>query len=146
MENAKIIVVDEPTTGLDPEERIRFRNLIADMQHQDVTVILSTHIVGDISSTCNDVALLHEGRVVYKGAPEDLVGMARGHCWRFEAMESELEEIKERFSVISTIPSENGWEVDVVGNSLDGYPGLEIDPDLEHAYVYFMEHKVPTTN
>jgi ABC-2 type transport system ATP-binding protein len=142
----KIIVVDEPTTGLDPEERIRFRNLIADMQHRDVTVILSTHIVGDISSTCNDVALLHEGKVVYKGAPEELVRMARGHCWRFEAMESELEEIKGRFSVISTIPSENGWEVDVVGDGLDGYPGKEIDPDLEHAYVYFMEHRVPATN
>ncbi|MCK4538427.1 MAG: ABC transporter ATP-binding protein [Candidatus Krumholzibacteria bacterium] len=142
----RIIVVDEPTTGLDPEERIRFRNLIADMQHRDVTIILSTHIVGDISSTCNDVALLHEGRVVYKGAPEDLVDMARGHSWRFEAMESELDDIKERFSVISTIPSGNGWEVDVVGDSLDGYPGREIDPDLEHAYVYFMEHRIPATH
>jgi len=138
----KIIVVDEPTTGLDPEERIRFRNLIADMGHRDVTILLSTHIVGDISSTCDNMALLNEGRVVFRGSPSELISMARGHAWRFEAIDSELDGIKEKFSVISAVPSENGWEVHVVGDSLDGFPGEEIEPDLEHSYVYFMEHAV----
>lgn len=138
----KIIIVDEPTTGLDPEERIRFRNLIADMGHRDVTIILSTHIVGDISSTCDNMALLSEGRVVFRGSPTQLVDVARGHAWRFEAIDSELEDIKQKFSVISTVPSASGWEVHVVGDHLDGYPGEEIEPGLEHAYVYFMEHKV----
>ncbi|MBN2070610.1 MAG: ABC transporter ATP-binding protein [Candidatus Krumholzibacteriota bacterium] len=142
----KIIVVDEPTTGLDPEERIRFRNLIADMGHRNVTIILSTHIVGDISSTCHNMALLDGGRVVFRGAPTELITMTRGHVWRIEAVESELEDIKSRYSVISTFPSTNGWEVDVVGKELDGYPGTEIDPNLEHAYVYFMEHNTTKNN
>ncbi len=136
----KIIIVDEPTTGLDPEERIRFRNLIADMGHRDVTVILSTHIVSDISSTCHNMALLDDGRVVFRGAPDELVEMTRGHVWHFNVIESELDDIKEKFSVISTFPSDSGWEVNVVGDSLGGYPGEPIEPGLEHAYVYFMEH------
>ncbi len=62
-----IIIVDEPTTGLDPEERIRFRNLLSDLGRSDTIIILSTHIVGDISSTCNQMALLNEGKLIYNG-------------------------------------------------------------------------------
>ncbi|MBN2185062.1 MAG: ABC transporter ATP-binding protein [Candidatus Krumholzibacteriota bacterium] len=142
----KIIVVDEPTTGLDPEERIRFRNLIADMGHKDVTIILSTHIVGDISSTCHNMALLDDGRVVFRGAPADLIEMTRGHVWRIEAVEAELEDIKSKYSVISSFPSEKGWEVNIVGESVEGYPAEPIDPNLEDAYVYFMEHHTDRKN
>jgi len=74
-----IIIVDEPTTGLDPEERIRFRNLLSDLGHSDTIIILSTHIVGDISSTCNQMALLNEGALIYQGTPDKLVAGARGH-------------------------------------------------------------------
>ena len=138
--NPRIIIVDEPTTGLDPEERIRFRNLLSDLSQQDVVIILSTHIVGDISSTCTDMALLNRGRVMFNGAPDHLVQMATGHVWQIEALDSELESIKERYPVISTIPSENGWEVQVVADELYGFQGREIEPNLEHAYVYFMEY------
>lgn len=136
----KIVVVDEPTTGLDPEERIRFRNLLADLSHREIIIILSTHIVGDISSTCTDMALLNRGGVVFNGSPDELVDMAKGHAWCIEAIGSELETIKEKYPVISTVPSENGWEVHVVADSLDGFPGNPIEPNLEHAYVYFMEY------
>ena len=142
----KIVVVDEPTTGLDPEERIRFRNLIADMGQKNVTIILSTHIVGDISSTCHNMALLDDGKVVFRGAPTDLITMTRGHVWRIKAVESELEDIKSKYSVISTFPSDKGWEVDVVGENLNGYTGEPIDPNLEHAYVYFIEHHTEKKN
>ncbi|MFZ5517347.1 MAG: ABC transporter ATP-binding protein [Candidatus Zhuqueibacterota bacterium] len=138
----KIVVVDEPTTGLDPEERIRFRNLLAEMSQRDIIIILSTHIVGDISSTCNNMALLNNGDLVFNASPDKLVEKAKGHVWLIEAIDSELEAIKEKFPVIATVPSEAGWEVQVVADKLEGYPGKLIDPNLEHAYVYFMEFEL----
>ncbi len=138
--NPRIIIVDEPTTGLDPEERIRFRNLLSDMSREEIIIILSTHIVGDISSTCRKMALLNKGQLTFQGPPDDLINMAKGHVFRIEAFESDLETIKEKYPVISTIPSENGWEVEVVGETLKDYSGREIDPNLEHAYIYYMEY------
>jgi ABC-2 type transport system ATP-binding protein len=138
----KIVVVDEPTTGLDPEERIRFRNLLTEMSERDIVIILSTHIVGDISSTCNNMALLNNGEVVFNQSPEKLVEKAKGHVWLIEAIDSELDAIKEKYPVISTVPAEGGWEVQVVSDKLEDFPGKQIDPNLEHAYVYFMEYEL----
>lgn len=138
----KIVVVDEPTTGLDPEERIRFRNLLAEMSQKDIIIVLSTHIVGDISSTCNNMALLNNGEVVFNDAPDRLIDKAKGHVWLIEAIDSELDIIKEKYPVISTVPAEGGWEVQVVADKLDNFPGKQIDPNLEHAYVYFMEYEL----
>jgi ABC-type multidrug transport system ATPase subunit len=137
--NPKIVIVDEPTTGLDPEERIRFRNLLSDMSREEIIIILSTHIVGDISSTCRKMALLNKGELKFQGRPEELVEKARGHVFRISAFDSDLDIIKEKYPVISTIPSENGWEVEIVADRLNGYPAVEIEPNLEHAYMYFME-------
>jgi len=138
----QIVIVDEPTTGLDPEERIRFRNLLSDMSQRNIIIILSTHIVGDISSSCKKMALLNQGDVAYQGPPDDLVEKAKGHVWQINAIESELDAINEKYPVISTIPSEDGWEVQIVADKLDGYPANPIDPNLEHAYVYFMEYEL----
>lgn len=140
--NPKLVIVDEPTTGLDPEERIRFRNLLSDMSREEIIIILSTHIVGDISSTCRKMALLNKGKLTFQGPPDDLIKMAIGHVFRIEAFDSDLEKIKEKYPVISTIPSEEGWEVEVVADKLDDYSGKAIDPNLEHAYIYFMEYIV----
>ena len=137
----KIVVVDEPTTGLDPEERIKFRNLLSDMSQKDIIIVLSTHIVGDISSTCKNMALLNEGEVVYQGPPEGLIDIAKDHVYLVQATMGDFETIKERFPVISTIPSEAGWEVQVVADKIDGFKAEKIHPSLEHAYVYFMEYK-----
>jgi len=138
--NPKIVVVDEPTTGLDPEERLRFSNLLAKMSREDIIIILSTHIVGDISSTCQNMALLDKGRVVFNGSPDKLIDQTRGHVWLIEAGDIELEKIKEKYPVISTIPSDRGWEVQIVCDKLDGYKGKQIEPNLEHAYVHFLEN------
>ncbi len=138
----QIVVVDEPTTGLDPEERIRFRNLLSDMSQKDIIIILSTHIVGDISSTCKDMALLHKGEIVFTGSPDMLIDETKGHVWSIKAAKHELDTIKEKFTVISTIPSDEGYEVHVVSDHPDGFPGEEIEPNLEHSYVYFMENKL----
>ncbi|NCB07090.1 MAG: ABC transporter ATP-binding protein, partial [Bacteroidia bacterium] len=119
----KIIIVDEPTTGLDPEERIRFRNLLSNISTRDVIIILSTHIVGDISSTCDNMALLNKGQLAFSGSPEDLVKEAVGKVWLINATETEYLEINEKYPVISTIPSEGGWEVQVVADDINGYYG-----------------------
>jgi ABC-2 type transport system ATP-binding protein len=140
--NPKIIIVDEPTTGLDPEERIRFRNLLTNISTQDVIIILSTHIVGDISSTCDNMALLNRGELAFSGSPEQLVKEAKGNVWLINATETEYLEINEKFPVISTIPIEGGWEVQVVAPEINGYYGKQIEPNLEHAYVHFMENKL----
>jgi len=137
----KIIIIDEPTTGLDPEERIRFRNLLSTISTQDVIIILSTHIVGDISSTCNNMALLNNGELAYAGSPDELIKQAEGNVWLIKASEKEYWEINEEFPVISTIPSKDGWEIQVVANTIGNYNGIKIDPNLEHAYIYFMESK-----
>lgn len=135
----KVIIVDEPTTGLDPEERLRFRNLLTDIAQKEVIIILSTHIVGDISSSCHDMALLNKGNLVFNGAPQELIEQAKGHVWKIVVDESELEKINEKFPVISTIPTEKGFEIQVIADKLNGYTGTPIDPNLEDAYVYFME-------
>lgn len=138
----RIIVVDEPTTGLDPDERIRFRNILSQLSQHDVTIILSTHIVGDISSTCQGMALLNKGELVFSGSPENLVKNAEGHVFKMTLNPYDYERAKEKYNVISTIPVDAGWEVQIVADNPPEYPSENIIPNIEHAYVYFMEHKL----
>jgi len=140
--NPGIIVVDEPTTGLDPDERIRFRNILSQLSRHDVTIILSTHIVGDISSTCQGMALLNRGELVFSGSPENLVKLAEGHVFKMNLSQWEYDKVKEKYNVISTIPVEDGWEVQIVSDDVPEFNPVEIIPNIEHAYVYYMEHKL----
>ncbi len=135
----KIIVVDEPTTGLDPEERIRFRNILSEISQQDVIIILSTHIVGDISSVCQNLALLNEGKLEFKGSPEELINKCRGHVWSVKTSGMEYESLKTQYAVTSTIPTGEGWEIQLVGERLELEKAVAVEPNLEHAYVYFMD-------
>ncbi len=135
----KLVVVDEPTTGLDPEERIRFRNILSEISQQDVSIILSTHIVGDISSVCNNLALLNNGKLDFKGTPEALIDQARGHVWKVSTSGYEYDLIKDKYAVVSTIPTQDGWDVQLIGDGSQLKNATEIEPNLEHAYVYFME-------
>jgi ABC-type multidrug transport system ATPase subunit len=140
--NPSIIVVDEPTTGLDPDERIRFRNILSQLTQHNVTIILSTHIVGDISSTCQGMALLNKGELVFSGSPPELIKHAENHVFKLNLTPSEYEDVKEKYNVISTIPVETGWEVQIVSDDLPEFAYSDIIPNIEHAYVYFMEHKL----
>jgi ABC-type multidrug transport system ATPase subunit len=140
--NPRIIVVDEPTTGLDPDERIRFRNILSQLSQHDVTIILSTHIVGDISSTCQGMALLNRGELVFSGSPENLVKQAEGHVFKLNLTPAEYDIVKERYDVISTIPVEDGWEVQIVSDEVPEFNSSEIIPNIEDAYVFYMEHKL----
>lgn len=138
--NPKVIIVDEPTTGLDPEERIRFRNILSDISDKDTTIILSTHIVGDISSTCKKLALLNRGGLKFEGSPDEMIELSRGKVWEIFVTDAEYEEIKDKYPIISTIPAAGGLEIQVVAEQVEGYSAKQIEPNLEHAYVYYMDY------
>lgn len=129
--NPKLLIVDEPTAGLDPEERVRFRNLLAEMATR-CTVILSTHIIEDISHSCNDLAVISAGRVVFRGAPSDLIQQARGHVW---TVLTAGEQPDGGLTVVSTLQLANGIQYRVLGQpqSDDAAP---VEPSLEDAYIH----------
>ena len=99
--NPRLIIVDEPTAGLDPEERNRFLNLLAEIG-ENVVVILSTHIVEDVADLCPRMAVIADGRIQLDGAPGDLVRATRGRIWMKRVDRAALEDIRERYAVIST--------------------------------------------
>ena len=138
----KVIIVDEPTTGLDPEERIRFRNLLSQAGGQNVTIILSTHIVGDISSSCNKMTLLNQGELTFIGSPDQIISQAKGKVWRAVVAESEFQEINEKFPVITTVPVPKGWELQIVSDEKPHELAEPYEPNLDHAYVYFLENNL----
>lgn len=134
----KLLIIDEPTVGLDPEERIRFRNLLTEIS-RDKVIILSTHIVGDISSTCKNLALLAHGRLIFQGQPQKLIAEAAGKVWQVECDESEFHTLAERVQIISSIPKERHLLLRVVGEGVDGFQMSAVSPNLEDAYMHYME-------
>jgi ABC-type multidrug transport system ATPase subunit len=111
----EILVVDEPTVGLDPEERIRFRGILARLS-RDRVILISTHIVGDISSTCDDLAVLNAGRIVYRGSPAALVARANGKTWRVQADDAGFETISKRFLVVTVAVDGGRMDLRIVGD------------------------------
>ena len=99
--NPELIIVDEPTAGLDPEERNRFLNLLAEIG-ENVVVILSTHIVEDVADLCPRMAVLAAGKIQLEGAPQDLIALARGNVWAKTIGRGELDAYRERYEIIST--------------------------------------------
>ena len=133
----EILIVDEPTVGLDPEERIRFRGILARLS-RDRTILISTHIVGDISSTCDDLAVLNEGRIVYRGSPDALVARANDKTWRVQADDAEFETISRRFLVVTVAVDGGRMDLRFVGDGRPPAHAEPVPPNLEDAYVYFM--------
>lgn len=136
----KIIIVDEPTTGLDPEERIRFRNILSNLSQKEVIIILSTHIVGDISSTCRQMALLNRGEVHFQGSPEAFIKQSSGHVFKTSVSFEQMKVISEQYPVITSVPGAAGYEIEFVADKVNGWDTTLVEPNLEHAYVYFMEY------
>ena len=130
--NPRLIIVDEPTAGLDPEERVRFHNLLADIG-RDVVVILSTHIVEDVADLCPNFAIISKGRVLLAGEPGPQVERLRGRIWRRVVAREELEAMQANMPVIST-RLQTGATV-VRAYSEAALPGFEgVDADLEDVY------------
>lgn len=131
--NPRLIIVDEPTAGLDPEERVRFHNLLSEIG-QNIIVILSTHIVSDVSDLCRSMAVIHEGRVLVAGNPLQLVKELEGKIWSRSIAHTELETYRERFALISMRLFAGQTLVHIFSEQpLDA--GFEpIEPDLEDLY------------
>jgi ABC-type multidrug transport system ATPase subunit len=131
--NPELIIVDEPTAGLDPEERNRFLNLLAEIG-ENVVVILSTHIVEDVSDLCPRMAVLAGGRIQLEGAPLDLIQSTRSRVWKKLIDRSELEQYKQQYEVISSRLFAGRTVVHVLADSDPGNGFTPIEGGLEDVY------------
>jgi ABC-type multidrug transport system ATPase subunit len=131
--NPKLIIVDEPTAGLDPEERVRFHNLLAEIG-SDVIVILSTHIVDDVADLCPRFAVISKGRVLMTGEPGEAVEGLRGRIWQRVVPRDELAQLQSALPVISTRLRSGSTVVRAYSTALPGAGFEAVDPELEDVY------------
>ena len=131
--NPKLIIVDEPTAGLDPEERVRFHNLLAEIGEQ-VIVVLSTHIVSDVSDLCPNMAIINKGQLLLTGKPDELTKALAGHLWEASVPRAELAAAKQQYPVISTRLMSGQTRVRVIGNKQPGEAFSAVVPELEDTY------------
>ena len=139
----KLLIVDEPTVGLDPEERVRFRNLLAEVA-QRCAVILSTHIIEDVSHSCSDLAVLWQGTVLFRGRPDELVERVRGQVWTILGENGERPD--DSLFVVSMQQLPEGVQHRVLGDPVrqaQGAPGprcqvTAVEPNLEDGYIWLM--------
>ena len=134
----QIIVVDEPTAGLDPLERIRFRNLLARFS-QDRVVIFSTHIVEDIAGSCNRLAVLNRGEVIYTGTPEDMRALAQDRVWEAVVDDRGLEHLQKERDVISHVRTPEGIRLRFLSEE-PAPDALSTAPSLEDAYLFLLRY------
>ncbi|MGK7295832.1 MAG: ABC transporter ATP-binding protein [Candidatus Wenzhouxiangella sp. M2_3B_020] len=129
----KLLIVDEPTAGLDPEERVRFHNLLSEIG-EDRVVILSTHIVDDVADLCPNMAILANGHIIEHGAPSELVAALEGRIWRKEVARNALEDCRAEHEVISTHLRAGRNVVHVLSDSEPGERFESWSPNLEDVY------------
>jgi ABC-type multidrug transport system ATPase subunit len=123
----RLLVVDEPTAGLDPEERLRFQNLLAELA-QDIVILLSTHIVSDVTALCPRMAILREGQVVFQGTPAEAVASLRGKVFEKTVPRGLAERYRARFTVISANPGIDGIRLRVLHDDPHGGHGPQLRP------------------
>ena len=130
--------MDEPTAGLDPEERVRFRNLLSDLSG-DRIVILSTHIVSDVEATASAIALIDKGRLLAHAAPEELLQTVAGRVWEWTVPSVELQTIRQKHLVSSTMRTDDGVRLRIVSEKAPYLDAHNAPPTLEDAYLYIIE-------
>jgi len=129
----KLIIVDEPTAGLDPAERNRFLNLLSELGENTI-VILSTHIVEDVKELCSDMAIINRGQVLYKGNPFDAMAQLEGKVWQKRITKAELNTYKEHFTVISDRLIAGTPVINVLADTQPEAGFVAVNPDLEDVY------------
>ena len=136
----RVLVVDEPTAGLDPRERIRFRNLLSELA-KDRIVIFSTHIVEDISSSCNKLAVLLEGKVKFVGSPQDLIDRTRGNVWQARIPESDLDKVRRTTNVVHHMRDAGKVRIRILAEEQPLAEAKQVVPTMEDAYMWLMGRK-----
>lgn len=134
LHDPKVLIVDEPTAGLDPEERIRFRNLLGDVA-KDRIVILSTHIVGDVEASCENIGILDKGSLLFWGTVEELLENAENKVYEIDTDKRTLEELKQQYLVTSVKPRGRSMHVRLL--SKQPVEGADLcEPHMEDAYLF----------
>ena len=136
--NPKLIIVDEPTAGLDPGERNRFYNLLSEIG-ENVIVILSTHIVQDVMELCNNMAIIHKGKVLYSGSPLDSVAALKGKIWEKSITKSELPTYQQQYNIISNKLVAGKPLVHIFSETEPGNGFQSAQPDLEDVFFSTIE-------
>lgn len=134
----RILVVDEPTAGLDPRERIRFRNLLVELS-KDRIVIFSTHIIEDISSSCSQVVVINKGALRYFGDPVDMVGMAAGKVWQFDIDKTAFEQALDKSRIVNHIQKDDRIRVRYLSAASPYEGAVQVEPNLEDAYLCLLK-------
>src|SRR5512136_498242 len=140
LNDPQLLIVDEPTVGLDPEERVRFRNLLSDLSSERI-VILSTHIVSDVESTATDIAIIHRGRLKARARPEQLLKQMEGSVWEWMVATEELPALKQQFLVSGTIRRMEGVEVRAVSEARPCAGAQPVAPSLEDMYLAIVSQR-----
>ncbi len=133
----RILVVDEPTAGLDPRERIRFRNLLVELS-RDRIVIFSTHIIEDISSSCNKLAVLNRGALYYIGKPAKMIDSARGNVWQFVVSEQEFGTLRHEIRIVHHMKFDKGIRIRCLAETKPHPEAITVNPTLEDAYLWLL--------
>jgi ABC-2 type transport system ATP-binding protein len=134
LNDPQLLIVDEPTAGLDPEERVRFRNLLSELSGERI-VILSTHIVSDVEAVASGIALIAGGQLVAYGAPETLLAAVNGKVWEVVVATEELPALRQRHLVSNTAHRSDGIHARVVADAAPAPGARALDPSLEDAYL-----------
>jgi len=134
LNDPQLLIVDEPTAGLDPEERMRFRGLLSDLGGERI-VILSTHIVSDVEATASRIALIRDGRLIAEASPEDLLRAAEGQVWEWVMPSAELQAAKSRLLISGTLRRSDGVRVRAVAAEAPVPEARSVAPNLEDAYL-----------
>ena len=140
LNDPQVLIVDEPTVGLDPEERVRFRNLLSDLSGERI-VILSTHIVSDVEATATHIALVNKGQLLREDAPENLLNELEHKVWEWTVHSDDLPALKQKHIISGTIRRSDGVQVRVVSADKPDANAQNVSPNLEDAYLFFIGRK-----
>jgi ABC-2 type transport system ATP-binding protein len=140
LNDPQLLIVDEPTIGLDPEERVRFRNLLSDLSGERI-VILSTHIVSDVEATATHIVLVNKGQLLRESAPENLLKELENKVWEWTVASDDLPALKQKHIISGTIRRSDGVDVRVVSATQPESQARSVSPNLEDAYLYFVGGK-----
>lgn len=135
LNDPQLLIVDEPTVGLDPEERVRFRSLLTDLSGERI-IIFSTHIVSDIEATADQIAILSKGQLLTKLAPSQLLHKVQDKVWSVIIADHELQEARSKWTISGTIRREDGLQLRIVSDHSPLPDSTKVTPTLEDAYLY----------